>query len=137
MNLEPSCKNKNQIIRGYIIAFSCVNSIIISVIILIMLKGNVDVLKLIIFVCISLLPSNILLTFLYFKKVRSLDSKKNYYDLDKNDRKKLMMSALILLVGTVLGVFLLFVNGMMWVGIGILIVSAYTYLCSHMKLLKN
>jgi hypothetical protein len=137
MNTITYSENKNRIKRNYLIIFTCVNSVVIGIAFLITMKAEVNVTKLIIFVCLMLLCANIRLTFSYFKEIRSLDSMKTYYGLDKSDRKKLILAILLLLVCTMLGGFLLFLKGMVWVGIGILIVSAYTYLFFHKKLLKK
>ncbi len=130
-------KNKNLIKRNYLISFTCINSIVIGFVFLITMKTEANVIKLIIFVCVILLCANIRLTFSYFKEIRSLDSMDTYYGLDKSNRKKLLLAILSLLACTMVGGFLLFVKGMVWVGIGILIVSSYTYLFFHKKLLKK
>ena len=137
MNTKASNKDKNHLRRNYLIILAFINSIFIGIIFLITLKVEVNVIKLIIFVCLMFLYVNVRFIFSYFKVARSLASVKTYYDLDKSDRKKLICAILLLLSSTVLGVFLLFAKEMVWCGIGILIVSSYTYLFFHNKLFRT
>lgn len=137
MNVKTSSKNKNRIKRNFLIYLTCVNSIFISLIFIATLKLEVNTAKFLIVVCLMLLYVNIRLTLSYFKSVRSLDPIKTYDDLDKSNRKKYIMVILLSLAGTVLGGFLLFVKGMEWIGVGILIVDVCTFSYFHKKLLKN
>ena len=129
--------SKNKIKRNYLIKLICVNSLVVSFIILITLQADVKVTRIIIFACLTLLPSNMLFTFSYFKKVRSLDSIRTFKDMDKSDRKKYMMVNLMCIAGTVLGGSLLFIKGMGWIGVGILNINLFIFLYYCNKLLKK
>lgn len=67
-----------------------------------------------------------------------MDPSKSYDDMDKNNnRKKYLIFIFLSLAGTVLGGFLLFVKGMEWIGVGILIMDVCAFRYFHKKLLKN
>lgn len=136
MNVEASSKNKNRIKRKYIINLLCVN-FIIGMFFLIPLKAEVNVIKFLIVICLIFIYVNIRLSFSYFKLIRSLDLIKTFEDLDKSIRKKYIMVFLLSLACTVLGGFLLFVKGMGWIGVGILIVNAFAFRYFHKKLYKK
>ena len=129
--------DKNRLKRNYIIIFTFINSIFIGIVFLITLKVEVNVTKLIIFVCIMFFYVNVRLIFSYFKATQSLPSMKTYYDLDKSDRKKYIMAVIILLAFTLLGIFLISVKGMLLIGIGVMIVNGYTFIYFHKRLLKE
>lgn len=128
-----SSENKKQIKRKFLIYLTIANAIFISLIFLATLKLEVNVAKFLIVVCLMLLYVNIHLTLSYFKSVRSMDPIKTYDDLDKNNSKKYIMFILLSIAGTVLGGFLLFVKGMEWIGVGILIVDVCTFRYFHKR----
>lgn len=133
MNVIASSENKKQIKRKFLIYLTIANAIFISLIFLATLKLEVNVAKFLIVVCLMLLYVNIHLTLSYFKSVRSMDPIKTYDDLDKNNSKKYIMFILLSIAGTVLGGFLLFVKGMEWIGVGILIVDVCTFRYFHKR----
>lgn len=130
-------KNQNRLKRNYLVIFTFINFIFIGIVFLITLKVEVNVTKLIIFVCIMFFYVNVRFVFSYFKAIQSLTSMKTYYDLDKNDRNKYLIAVLILLGTTLLSIFLIFVKGMLLIGLGVMIVNGYTFIYFHKRLLKG
>lgn len=105
----------------------CVNSISVCFVILVLHYNNeVNFWNIIIFICLIVIGINVRFTFLYFKEVRSVNTKlKTFCYLSKNAKRKYNIILLVLSVICLFGFFLFFIKGLVLIGIGIMITSGY------------
>ncbi len=137
MKVKTFNKNKRQIKLIYLIIFTFVNLIFISLFFIAKFKSSIRESNLLIFTCFMIYV-NFRLTLNYFKTIRSIDSKtRTYYDLNKNDRKKFIISLFLVYSFTGLGLYLIFLKGLTLTGCALMIANGYTFLFFLKKLFKK